>query len=115
MSKVLILKLSTTERGIPFTDSEALMERARGSWRISIQKIKGVKRALLLFNGSVLEEYAIGDEVLANLADNKCRLTFDLSLVESSSLKGRSLVYPTANPASVAVLEDLEFVEVNNK
>lgn len=109
MTKILVLKLGTSERGIPFTDREALLERAKGSWRISVQKIRGVKRAILLYNGTVLEEYNIGDEVLANLADNKCRLTFDLTIVEDSNLRGKQIVYPTANPASVAVLEELEF------
>ena len=112
MTKVLILKLSTAERGIPFTNRTALLERAKGEWRISIQKVKGVKRALLLYKGAVLEEYAIGDKILTNLADNKCRLTFDLSLVEDSKLKGHLVSYPTANPASVTVLEDLEFTEI---
>ena len=112
MTKVLVLKLSTAERGIPFTNRTALLERARGEWRISVQKIKGVKRALLLYKGAVLEEYTIGDKIMTNLADNKCRLTFDLSLVEDSRLKGHLVSYPTANPASVTVLEDLEFTEI---
>lgn len=106
------MKLSTAERGIPFTNRTALLERAKGEWRISIQKVKGVKRALLLYKGAVLEEYTIGDKILTNLADNKCRLTFDLSLVEDSKFKGHLVTYPTANPASVTVLEELEFTAV---
>ena len=89
MNKILILK---TNGVVPFTDRDALLERARGEWKISVQKIIGVKRAVLLYQGAVLEEYEIGD---------------NLSIVEDSKLRGLVLDYPTANPASVAEVENL--------
>jgi hypothetical protein len=108
MNKILILK---TNGVVPFTDRDALLERARGEWKISVQKIIGVKRAVLLYQGAVLEEYEIGDKLLVDLSQRPPRLTFDLSIVEDSKLRGLVLDYPTANPASVAEVENLKIKE----
>ena len=105
MNEILILK---TNGVVPFTDRDALLERARGEWKISVQKIRGVKRAVLLYQGAVLEEYEIGDKLLVDLSQRPPRLTFDLSIVEDSKLRGLVLDYPTANPASVAEVENLK-------
>lgn len=100
--KYLILKLSEADRGIPFGNSDELIKRANGSWRISLKKVEDVKRALLLFRGSVLGEYEIGSEIIAKKTDTGYRLTFDMTEVKNSKHKGRVLDYKTANPASVA-------------
>lgn len=99
--KYLILKLSESDREIPFGNSDELVKRANGSWRISLKKIEGVKRALLLFRGSVLAEYEIGPEIVAKNTPTGYRLTFNMKEVEDSKHKGRILNYRTANPASV--------------
>lgn len=105
MDKLLILKLSDTDRTIPFGDKKGLLERANGAWRISLNRIKGVKKALLLFRGRVLAEYEIGSKIIVTVEEVKGkerhRLTFDMKEVENSVYKDRILDYRTANPASV--------------
>jgi hypothetical protein len=108
MEKLLILKLSDKDRTIPFGNDEELVDRANGSWRISLSKINGVKRALLLFRGRVLEEYEIGSKIIADTS-NSNRLTFDMTIVEHSDFKNKILDYRTANPASVVEVEKIKY------
>lgn len=106
MSNYLILKLSDKDTSIPFGDSKALTEKANGSWRFTPARLKDVDRVLLLFRGQVLEEYTMNDEVIYNRKEN--RVTFDLEPVSNSKLKGKSLDYPTANPASLLPKNELQ-------
>lgn len=108
MGKYLILKLSDKDRTISFGNSEELVKRANGAWKISLKKIEGVKKALLLFRGCVLAEYEIGSKIIVNDTDEGYRLTFDMKEVENSRHKSRILDYRTANPASVAEEEKLQ-------
>ena len=109
MNKLLILKLSDTDRTIPFGNTEGLIERANGAWRISLGRIKGVKRALLLFRGRVLAEYEIGSKITVTVdEEDRHRLTFDMKEVENSEYKDRILKYRTANPASVLDIDKKE-------
>ena len=110
MSKILILKLSDSDRTIPFGDKKGLLERANGAWRISLGRIKGVKKALLLFRGRVLAEYEIGSKITVD-ESNDYRLTFDMKEVENSEYKDRILDYRTANPVSVLEVEKIKYRE----
>lgn len=110
MEKLLILKLSDSDRTIPFGDKEGLLERANGAWRISLSRIKGVKKALLLFRGRVLAEYEIGSKIIVD-ESNDYRLTFDMKEVENSVYKDRILDYRTANPASVLDVGKIKYRE----
>lgn len=99
MSQYLILKLSDKENAVPFSDSEKLTERANGSWRFTPARLEDVKAVLLMFRGQILEEYELGDKIIYNRKTK--RITFDLTPIKNSQLKGKLLNYPTANPASL--------------
>ena len=108
IEKILILKLSDSDRTIPFGDKKGLLERANGAWRIGLPRIKGVKKALLLFRGRVLDEYEIGSKIIVD-ENNDYRLTFDMREKENSQYKDRILDYRTANPASVIEAEKIKY------
>lgn len=106
MPNYLILKLSDKEKSIPFSDSKLLAERANGAWRFTPARLNGVNTALLLFRGQILEEYEIGRKITYDLIDK--RITFDMSPVSHSTLKGKSLEYKTSNPASLVDSKKLQ-------
>jgi len=106
MNDYLILKLSDKEKRIPFNNEKELINRANGSWRITPQKVKNTKYALLLFRGQVIGEYTIGPTIIYDRENT--RTTFDMKPYNVSKYRGLYLNYKTANPASIVSQKKLD-------
>lgn len=93
---MIVLKLKQP----PINDPKALLEQAQESWRITPTKLLNQPRALVVYKGTVLEEY----EVLGfhPSKSNPNKIAFDFKPVANSLFKNRKIInYNTANPCTV--------------
>ncbi|TPR14992.1 hypothetical protein DY052_06080 [Apilactobacillus timberlakei] len=104
--KYLLLKLSDKEHNIPFGNSDDLIKRANGSWKLNPSTVSGINTAFLLFRGQILAEYKIGSTLIYNREVH--RISFDMSENKNSKYINKNLKSRTANPASTITVEDFK-------
>jgi hypothetical protein len=85
---------------------QGLLERARKAWRINPDRLYNQDEAIAVYKGEILEVY----EVKGYRPDDQQeeRVQFDLS-EKPSNLKGRKIVYRTANPCTIVEPSKLVF------
>lgn len=83
----------------PISTENELRKRAEFSWKITPKKIKDETHAIVVFKGTILEEYKIIN--FGPVSDNPGRIAFNFSPVPNSKLKGFSIDYPTSYPCTV--------------
>ncbi|HDE6879224.1 hypothetical protein K4Q72_12000 [Staphylococcus epidermidis] len=102
MKNILVLKLSDKH----LDSNEKVDERATGNWKISPKRLDDVKYVFVLKNNKVVETYELGDEFIYNRSTGRVS---GLKLSKNNDLdaKGKEVIYPTSNPATLASLKTL--------
>ncbi|OXS74188.1 hypothetical protein [Domibacillus enclensis] len=86
---------------------EGLRDRVRRAWRISQDRLYNQDELMAVYKGEILEVYKVLSYGKDQIDEN--RVAFEIEEKESD-LKGKKIVYKTANPCTIADVENLEFV-----
>lgn len=104
--RYLVLKVTKQQVIQRLSSDLPLSVIMEGNWRITPKKVRDVTRAIAVYSGTIVDEFAVAETrtVHANAGD---KLSFDLTSVKDSDLRGRQINYPTSNPASVVTDQKL--------
>lgn len=86
---------------------EGLRDRVRRAWRISSDRLYNQKELIAVYKGEILEVYKVLSYGKDQIHEN--RVAFELEEI-SSDLKGKKIIYKTANPCTVIDVQNLVFV-----
>lgn len=104
--RYLILKV-TKQQVIQRLSSELpLAVIMKGKWRITPKKVQQVTRAIAVYSGTIVDEFTVAETRTVH-ADVGDKLSFNLTSVKYSGLRGRQIKYPTSNLASVVTDQKL--------
>lgn len=84
---------------IPNGGQSALKVRAERAWKISIEKLIGQTKAIVMYKGCILEEYKIISYSQDLLEPD--RIAFNFSIIPNSLFKGLKVNYPTSYPCTI--------------
>ena len=85
---------------------ERLKDRVRRAWRISLDCLYNQEELIAVYKGEVLEVYKVLSYAKDQIEEN--RVAFELKEIPSE-LKGKKIVYKTANPCTILDKENLVF------
>ncbi|MBU5253326.1 hypothetical protein KQI46_15670 [Lysinibacillus capsici] len=85
---------------------EGLKERVRRAWRINTDRLYNQKELIAVYKGEILEVYKVLSYGKDQIEEK--RVAFELEEI-SSELKGKKIIYKTANPCTIVDVEDLVF------
>lgn len=85
---------------------EGLRDRVRKAWRISLDRLYNQEELIAIYKGEVLEVYTVLSYEKDQIEEN--RVAFELKEI-SSELKGKKIIYKTANPCTIVDKENLIF------
>lgn len=86
---------------------EGLRERVRKAWRISTDRLYNQKELIAVFRGEILEVYRVLSYGKDQNEQN--RVAFEIEEIEDHPLKGKKIVYKTANPCTITEPDKLIF------
>ncbi|AIQ20683.1 MULTISPECIES: hypothetical protein [unclassified Paenibacillus] len=86
---------------------ESLKARVRRAWRMNVDRLYNQEELAAVYRGEILEVY----KIISYKKDEQRpdRVAFELEEI-SSQLKGKKIIYKTANPATILDVTDLVFV-----
>ncbi|MCT6901911.1 MAG: hypothetical protein M3Z48_01625 [Lactobacillus sp.] len=85
---------------------EGLKERVRRAWRINTDRLYNQKELIAVYKGEILEVYKVLSYGKDQIEEK--RVAFELEEIPSE-LKGKKIIYKTANPCTIVDVEDLVF------
>lgn len=85
---------------------ERLKDRVRRAWRISLDRLYNQEELIAVYKGEILEVYKVLSYDKDQIEEN--RVAFELKEIPSE-LKGKKIVYKTANPCTILDKENLVF------
>jgi hypothetical protein len=86
---------------------QGLKNRVRRAWRISPDRLYNQENLIAVFKGEILEVYKVLSYGKDQFEEN--RVAFELEEIPSE-LKGKKIIYKTANPCTIVDVQNLNFV-----
>lgn len=98
---MIIIKVSNVPNS-----KEGLKERVRRAWRINPDRLYNQGELIAVYKGEILEVYKVLSYGKDQIEEN--RVAFELEEIQSE-LKGKKIIYRTANPCTIVDKENLVF------
>ena len=99
--EILVIKVTDWK-----PNNARMQQRIAGWWKINPTRLQNVNIAMVIYQNRIVQEYAIGDEIIYNRSLQRVRLHLQ-TLSQHTKLWQRTVHYGTHNPATVCTFDKL--------